>query len=255
VARVGVVAALFGLWQLLTTDGAVRPTAFPTMSATVSSFVDQIHTAACWTLIGQTLEGWSVGVAIGGVGAIVLGSGIGLSRFAYRSTIPVIEFLKAVPVVAVLPLAIVEFGTRLPMKLTLVAFGVFFPLVIQVIYGVRSIDPTVSDTAASLQINGVRRFFVIVLPSAAPFIATGVRIAAATGLVLEIVSELIGGGAGLGLRILTAENAGPSSLSVMYAYVLITGLLGVTLTAIFTFGERRLLSWHESQRNIASRGA
>jgi len=254
-ARLALIAVLLGIWQLLVVGGALNKDAFPTMSSTLAALVDQIHTSACWTTVAQTLEGWGVGVALGCVAAIVLGSAIGLSRFAYRSTIPVIEFLKAVPVVAILPIAIVEFGTRLSMKMVLVAFGVFFPLVIQVIYGVRSVDPTVADTATSLQVRGARRFFVVVIPSAAPFIATGVRIAAATGLVIEIVAELIGGGAGLGQRILAAENAGPSSLPVMYAFILITGLIGVTLTGIFTVAERRTLRWHESQRNIVSRGA
>lgn len=250
--RVVVLGALLGVWQLLTSTGALSRTAFPTMSATVSALVAQIHTAAAWSTIGQTLEGWGAGLAVGGVAALLIGSLIGLSRFAYRSTIPVIEFLKTVPVIAILPLAIVTLGTRLSMKIFLVSFGVFFPLVIQVVYGIRAVDPTVSDTAASLQVRGLRRFFVVVLPSAAPFIATGARIAAATALVLEIIAELIGGGTGLGLRILDAENAGPGAYPVMYAFVIITGLCGIVLTGTFSLIERRALHWHESQRHVTS---
>lgn len=252
-AKVVAIAVLLGLWQLLTVTGAASKTAFPTMSSTIRALADQVGTASCWATIGQTIEGWAVGLAVGASAAIVLGAGIGLSRFAYRSAIPVIEFLKTVPAVAILPLAIVVLGTHLPMKLMLVSYGVFFPLVIQVVYGIRALDPTVADTASSLQVRGVRRFFVVVLPSAAPFVATGLRIGAATALVLEVVAELIGGAPGLGQRILTAENAGPTAFPIMYAFIVLTGLLGIVLTGAFNVGERLALHWHESQRNAKER--
>jgi ABC-type nitrate/sulfonate/bicarbonate transport system permease component len=243
-----VVAALLGLWQLVTASGAVSHDSFPTMASTLHALGVELGTLSFWTTIGETVEGWAAGLAIGGVAAIVVGSAIGLSRFAHRSTIPVIEFLKAVPSIAILPLAVVVLGTHLDMKLTLVGYAVFFPLVIQVVYGVRALEPTAADTAASLQVRGVRRFFVVVLPSAAPFIATGLRIGAATALILEVVAELIGGAAGIGQHILTAENAGPTMFPLMYAFVLATGVLGIVLTGAFSVAERRVLHWHESQR-------
>jgi ABC-type nitrate/sulfonate/bicarbonate transport system permease component len=101
----------------------------------------------------------------------------------------------------------------------------------------------------------VRRFFVVVLPSAAPFVATGLRIGAASAPVIEIICELIGGAAGLGLRILDAENAGVSALPVIYAYVLISGLVGIVLTGTFTLLEKRALHWHESQRHLGAAAA
>jgi ABC-type nitrate/sulfonate/bicarbonate transport system permease component len=252
-AKVLVVLAALGLWQLLTATGALNRASFPTMWSTLRALGDQLTTSGFWTTIGQTVEGWALGLALGGTAAVLVGSAIGLSRLASRSTAPVIEFLKAVPSIAILPLAIVVLGTHLQMKLTLVGYAVFFPLVIQVVYGVRALDPTVADTATTLQVRGLRRFLVVVLPSAAPFIATGLRISAATALILEIVAELIGGAPGLGQRILLAENAGPTMFPLMYAFVLVTGVLGIVLTGMFTLGERRVLHWHESQRNL--RGA
>ena len=251
--KVLVVLAALSLWQLLTATGALNRASFPTMWSTLRALGDQLTTSGFWTTIGQTVEGWALGLALGGTAAVLVGSAIGLSRLASRSTAPVIELLKAVPSVAILPLAIVVLGTHLQMKLTLVGYAVFFPLVIQVVYGVRALDPTVADTATTLQVRGLRRFLVVVLPSAAPFIATGLRISAATALILEIVAELIGGAPGLGQRILLAENAGPTMFPLMYAFVLVTGILGIVLTGVFTLGERRVLHWHESQRNL--RGA
>jgi ABC-type nitrate/sulfonate/bicarbonate transport system permease component len=238
----------------LSASGLLRPDTFPSMTSTAAALGEQLAGATLWEAVWATVLAWGIGLLLGGVPAVAAGSLLGLSRFAYRSAIPVIEFFKAVPVVAVLPIALLLFGATLTMKSVLVAFGVFWPLTIQVTYGVRSIDPIVLETARTLQVRGLRRFFVVVLPSAAPFIATGLRISAAVALIIDVVAELIGGGGGVGLRILTAENSGPSAYPTMYAYIVIAGLLGVTLAGGLGLAERWILRWHESQRNVRARG-
>jgi ABC-type nitrate/sulfonate/bicarbonate transport system permease component len=251
VSRLAVLGAALALWQGLTASGVLGPDLFPSMTSSVAALAHQLTGSALWRAVGDTLLAWGIGLLIGGGAAIVTGTLAGLSRFAYRSLIPVIEFFKTIPVIAILPLALLLFGATLRMKYVLVAFGVFWPLVIQVIYGVRSIEPVVLDTATALGVRGPRRFFVVILPSAAPFIATGLRVSAAVALILDIVAELIGGGSGVGLQILTAENSGPSAYPVMYAYIVVAGLLGVLLAGGFTLAERRVLHWHEAQRNTA----
>jgi ABC-type nitrate/sulfonate/bicarbonate transport system permease component len=109
---------------------------FPSMTATATALGHLAASAALWTAIGQTLEGWAIGLAIGAAAALGVGTLIGLSGFAYRSVIGVIEFFKAIPVIAILPIALVLWGATLTMKYALVAFAVFWPLVIQVCYGV-----------------------------------------------------------------------------------------------------------------------
>jgi ABC-type proline/glycine betaine transport system permease subunit len=177
-----------------------------------------------------------------------------MNGFAYRSVIGVIEFFKAIPVIAILPIGLVLWGATLTMKFALVAFAVFWPLAIQVCYGVRSLDPVVRDTTTVLQVRGPRKFLTVILPSAAPFIATGLRVAVAVALIVDIIAELIGGGTGVGMRILVAENAGPSAYPVMYAYIVVAGILGVLLAAAFTLAERFVLHWHESQRSARADG-
>lgn len=254
-ARVLVVAVVLGAWQLVSVTGLLDPGAFPSMTATVAELGRQLLSAELWTAIGQTMWGWSAGLLIGCSAAIVVGTLLGLNRFAYLSVIPVVEFVKTVPAIAILPLAIVVWGATPDMKIFLVAFGVFWPLTIQVIYGVRAVDPVVRDTAAVMRVRGLRRFTTVTLPSAAPFVATGVRVAAAVGLILTIIAELIGGAEGLGLSILTSINAGPGELPATYAFILLTGVLGVLVTSAFSRLEGRLLHWHESQRNTTTQGA
>jgi ABC-type nitrate/sulfonate/bicarbonate transport system permease component len=254
-ARVLVVAAVLGLWQYIAAAGVLGADAFPTMTATMAQLGHELAASDLWQAIWDTVRGWGLGLLVGCSLAIVVGTLLGLNRFAYLSVIPVIEFLKTVPVIAILPLAIVVWGATEEMKVFIVAFGVFWPLTIQVIYGVRAVDPVVRDTAITLRLRGLRKFFGVTLPSAAPFIATGLRVAAAVGLILSVISELIGGAPGLGLSILTSVNAGPSRLPATYAFILVTGVAGVAVTSLFAYFERRLLHWHESQRNNASRAA
>jgi ABC-type nitrate/sulfonate/bicarbonate transport system permease component len=253
-SRIVVLAVALGLWQALSGSGLLKSDEFPSMISTMRALGDQLATAELWTAVRDTVGGWGIGLLMGAGSAIVVGSVLGLNRFAYRSAIPVIEFFKTIPAIAILPIAILMFGATLKMKYVLVAFGVFWPLVIQVIYGVRSIDPTVRDTATVLQVRGLRRFLVVTLPSAAPFIATGLRVSAAVALILSIVAELIGGGSGVGLRILTAENSGPTAYPIMYGYIFVAGTLGVVLAGAFALVERWVLHWHESQRNYRSAG-
>jgi ABC-type nitrate/sulfonate/bicarbonate transport system permease component len=247
--RLAVLAAALGLWQGLSAAGVIPGDEFPSMSQTATALWDLITQSTLWSAIGATLEGWAIGLVIGAAAALLIGTLIGMNGFAYRSVIGVIEFFKAIPVIAILPIGLVLWGATLTMKFALVAFAVFWPLVIQVCYGVRSLDPVVRDTTTVLQVKGPRKFLTVILPSAAPFIATGLRVAVAVALIVDIIAELIGGGTGIGERILLAENAGPSDYPQMYAYIVVAGVLGVFLAGAFTVAERYVLHWHESQRS------
>ena len=176
--RLAVLAAALGLWQGLSAAGAIRGDEFPSMSQTAAALWGLASSSSLWTAVGETLQGWAIGLVIGVAAALLIGTLIALNVFAYRSVIGVIEFFKAIPVIAILPVGLVLWGATLTMKFALVAFAVFWPLVIQVCYGVRSLDPVVRDTATVLQVKGLRKFLTVILPSAAPFIATGLRVAA-----------------------------------------------------------------------------
>jgi ABC-type nitrate/sulfonate/bicarbonate transport system permease component len=246
--RIGGIVVVLALWQLLSATGVLPNDSFPSMTAVARAVVKELGRASGWRAIGSTLAGWGIGFGIGSAAAVVVGLAIGLNRAAFRSTILVIEFMKTIPVIAILPIVVLQFGGTLKMEYIVVAFGVFWPLVIQVVYGVRSMDPLVRDTAEVLRITGLRRFSTIVLPSAAPFIATGLRIAAAVALILAIIAELIGGAAGLGRDILVAEDSGASALPLVYALIVITGITGIVIATVFALLERRLLRWHERFR-------
>lgn len=238
------------LWQFVTVAGVVSPVQFPTMSDTMAALWSELSSARLWTAVGATLAGWLIGMAITIALGIVVGTTLAFNGFARRSAAPVIEIFKAVPSIAILPLVILVLGSTLTMKVFLICFAAFWPFVIQVIYGVQSMDPVVLDTSKALGVRGIRRFFSVSIPSASPYLVTGMRIASAQALILAVVAEIIGGAEGIGRNILLAQNSGTSAYPMMYAYIIVAGMLGLLLTGAFFLLERRLMHWHESQRNI-----
>ncbi|MGZ4656652.1 MAG: ABC transporter permease [Blastococcus sp.] len=247
VSLAGVVAFLL-LWLILGVTRVLDPSSIPGLPATVAALGRELITGSFWAQLGATLAGWGLGLLIGGAAGLLLGTLIGLSSVLQTSTAAVVEFLKTVPIIAILPLAILVLGTGLTMKVALVAFGVLWPLLVQTSYGVKAMDPVIRDTATAMGIGRLRRFVVVVLPSAAPYIATGVRVAAAGGLILTIVVELIAGGSGLGVAITTAQLSGAPALPKMYALIIVAGMLGFLVATLVGRAERRLLRWHEAYR-------
>ena len=246
--KVAGVLALLLVWYVLSATEVLDPSSVPGPGATFSALARELGQGTFWGAVGSTVLAWALGLAIGGVLGLLLGTVVGLSRFFERSTAGVVEFFKTVPVIAVLPLAILVLGTTLVMKVVLVSFAVAWPLLVQTSYGVKSMDPVIRDTARALRIGRLRRFVTVVVPSAAPFIATGLRVAAASALTITIVTELIAGGSGLGVQITTAAISGATALPSMYALIIAAGLLGVTVSLAFSAAERRLLRWHEAYR-------
>lgn len=244
------VAVVLVVWQLVTATGVVSPTQFPTMSDSLAALWGELGTERLWSAVGATLLGWLIGMVITIALGLVVGTALAYSDVARQSAAPVIETFKAIPAIAILPLVILVAGSTLPMKVFLICFAAFWPFLIQVIYGVRSMDPVVLDTAKALGVRGIRRFLSVSIPSASPYLVTGMRIASAQALILAIVAEIVGGAAGIGRNILLAENAGIDAYPTMYAYIIVAGLLGIVLTGAFFLLEKRLMHWHESQRNM-----
>jgi ABC-type nitrate/sulfonate/bicarbonate transport system permease component len=161
-----------------------------------------------------------------------------------------IEFLRPIPSVALIPLAVLVFGTRFPNKLFLVTFACVWPLLFQAIYGVQDVDPVAVDTARAFGFGRLQRLALVVLPSSASYIATGLRIASSVALILAVTSELVVGVPGLGSAINVAASSGDFAL--MYALIAVAGLLGLTLNALFARLEGWALRWHPSQRSEAA---
>jgi len=243
------VAGALALWEVLTRTGMLPERYLPPMTETAQELSRLMGTSDFWSAVWNTMKGWALGLGIALVLAIPAGIAIGSSTLLYRSVRVFIEFLRPIPSVALIPLAVLIYGTGLDSKVFLAAFASFWPLLIQTLYGVRDVDPVATDTARAYGLGRLERLWRIKLPSAIPYIATGVRISSAVALILAVTAELVIGAAGLGREINLARSGG--ALENMYALIIATGAIGWMLNILTTRGEKRVLHWHPSQREMA----
>jgi ABC-type nitrate/sulfonate/bicarbonate transport system permease component len=240
------VAAFLALWQFVSRAGLISEQDLPAMSTTFRELWSMMHTREFWAAFGQTVRGWALGLGIATALAVPLGILLGSSQFALRAFRIPIEFLRPIPSAALIPLLFLTLGTTLKSEVFLAAFGAFWPLLVQTIYGVRDVDPVAIDTASSFGVGRFERLYRIKLPSSIPYIATGLRISSAVSLILAFTAELFMGTGGLGQIMNVSESFGQTVQ--VYALALATGFLGLAIYVVFAAIERRALRWHPSQR-------
>ena len=240
------VLAALGFWEVISRTGVIVERDLPAMSTTFQELWSLVQTSSFWVAFGQTTRGWAVGLGLAAVLAIPIGIALGSSPLAAAAFRVPVEFLRPIPSAALIPLLFLTLGTNIRSEIFLATFGAFWPLLIQTMYGVRDVDPLTVDTARSFGLGRFERLYRITLPSAVPYIATGVRIASTIALILAFTAELFMGIPGLGQKINYAESFGLTGQ--IYALALATGFLGVAIHFAVTAGERWALRWHPSQR-------
>lgn len=240
------VLALLGLLQLASVTGVLPARDFPPVFDDLRALADQVATGRFWHQVGLTLEAWALGLAIASAIGVALGVLIGSSELLYGATRGIVEFLRPIPSVALIPLAVLVYGTGLKSELFLAVFASTWPILVQSTYGVHDVDPVAMDTARAFGFGRVARLRSVALPSAVPYIATGLRLASATALILVVTAEIVIGSPGLGKELALAQSA--DRFDRMYAFIIALGLLGWLLNGVFQLLERRVLHWHPSQR-------
>jgi ABC-type nitrate/sulfonate/bicarbonate transport system permease component len=238
------------LLEVVPRAGLVPDRYLPPTSRIAGALADELRQPAFWVALGDTLQGWAVGLALAvgaGVGLGLLLGSVPALRAATSSTI---EFLRPIPSVALIPLAVLLFGTDLRSKLLLIVYASFWQVLIQILSGVQDVDPVAMDTAHSYRLSRWARIRHVVWPTTLPYAVTGFRLAAAVALVLAITAELIIGSPGLGKEIAVAQTSG--AVPAMYALVVVAGLLGVGVNLLARTVERRVLAWHPSVRREAA---
>jgi ABC-type nitrate/sulfonate/bicarbonate transport system permease component len=242
---IGIVVAL-AVWELLSRADVFPSKFIPPATTVLGKFFSLLAHSSFWSAVEGTMAGWALGLAIAVVLGVPLGLLVGSSDYPFRAFRPVIEFLRPVPSVALIPLAVLVFGPSYSTKLFLVTFASFWPILIQSIYGVKDVDQVAMDTARTFRLGPIQRFFHVTLPSASPYIVTGIRLSSSIAIILAVTAGLVVGVPGLGSSILLAESGG--AFPEMYALIIAAGILGFLLSKIFRLFERVVLRWHPSQR-------
>ncbi|KAA9132134.1 ABC transporter permease [Microbacterium caowuchunii] len=240
------ILVFLAIWEIASQTGLVNPTYLPPPTVVIPHLFQIATFPDFWLAVGDTMLAWGLGMLIALVLACVLGVIIGLSPFLRRATNSTVEFLRPIPSVALIPLAVLLFGIRIESTLLLVVYAAFWQIFIQVLYGVADVDQVAMSTGRSYGFSKWQRIRDIIFPTALPYLMTGIRLASAIALILAITAQLIIGTPGLGREIAFAQNAG--NYATMYALSIATGLLGVLINIGARALERRLLAWHTSVR-------
>ena len=248
IARLAVLAAAIWAWQLAARGGG-NPYFLPpsvVIPAMYRQWFDgpaghlwltQDATANLLPSLGRMLAG----LAIASVAGIALGVAIGRSALVSDIVEPAVHFARAVPPPMLVPVFLFVIGIGTPMEIWSIVFGVLWPVLLNAIDGARQVNPGHLETARAFKIPPVQRLVRIILPGAAPKIFAGLRLGVALALVMMIVSEFVGSLNGVGGELVTALGSG--EISVMWAVIVLLGLLGIVLNLLLVVAERRVLSW------------
>ena len=243
------IAVALGLWHLYAT-GPGGSASLPTPWQVLERMGELVVERAYWESIGQTLWVAALGLVLAIAVGVPLGLINGSSRRVTMSSQFLLDFLRTVPPIAVVPLFLLVWGGTTQMTLILIVFGAVWPLLIQATYAVQQVSPQLKQVAVAFQLTRAERLRTIYIPSVTPFLMTGFRIAATLSLLLAVVSGFFGGVPGLGKDLY--ESLEISDPPTMFVYSTTTALLGVLLNALLLAMQHKLLWWHPSVRGEQS---
>jgi len=238
-----VVPALILLtWELLSRRGFIRPTILPAPSAIWLTFKEMALSGELFTHLKTSLvrvfQGFSLGAGLG----IAAGVMIGLSPTVERSLVLVTGLLRPIPIIAWVPVLILWMGIDESSKVTVIAIGSFWPVLLSVVHGIRNTDRRYLEVARVLEKNRLVLLTKVVLPSALPSIFTGLRIGIGIAWMSVIGAELIAASSGIGYMIMYAREL--SQPDVMLVGVISIGITGLVIDYALRKVESRLLKWN-----------
>jgi ABC-type nitrate/sulfonate/bicarbonate transport system permease component len=236
----GLLILLLLLWQV-SAGRWVTSTSWPPVTGIVRALVAGLRSGELATVFGSTLWRMALGLAIGSATGVMLGLAMASLPRLNAALRPLVELLRTIPIPAAIPPLILLLGIDHAMKVFVVAFSTFFPVLVNTLGGVRSIDPAALDVARTLQVGRWRILLHVVLPASLPYILAGVRISLALALIVSVVAEMIAGSEGIGYYIMTMQYA--MRATDMYAAIFLLAAVGYVLNRGMLGVERRLLHW------------
>lgn len=249
-ARIAV-PVLFGITLLVIWEGVVRglgvkPVILPPPSLVAVTFVasgDILWQDFVQTVVKGALSGFAIGAAAASLTALA----IDRSAFLTRGLLPIGNFVAALPIIGIAPILVNWFGFDWHSKAAVVVVMVFFPILVNIVQGLREADATQRDLMRTYAAGYLQTLFKLRLPAALPFVFNGLKIATTLALIGAIVAEYFGSPTrGMGFRIST--GVGRLSIPLVWAEIAVAALAGTTFYGLVAWIERRITFWHPSQR-------
>jgi ABC-type nitrate/sulfonate/bicarbonate transport system permease component len=245
--EVAVPVALLVLWGVLSAGSETYY--FPPLTDILRAFSDTWLFERVGSDVVPSLVRLGLGYGIACVVGVAAGLALGLSPPLRRAADPVVQFLRAIPPPALLPFGILVMGVGTSMKVFIIAFVCVWPVLLNTIDGVGGVDPTLRETS---RVYGVPRrdaILRVMLPAASPQIAAGMRTSLSLALILMVISEMVASTNGIGYFVLQSQRS--FAITEMWSGILLLGILGYALNAVFVLVERRVLRWHRGARESA----
>ncbi|GAA4730998.1 ABC transporter permease [Nocardioides endophyticus] len=192
--------------------------------------------------VGTTMGAYARGLGIAIVAGVLLGAALGASRTAWELFRIVIEFLRPLPSVALIPFSILLLGVGSTTTVAMIVYASLWPILFNTYYGVRGVNEVSVDAARTFGLKRWQVFLRVQIPSAATNIATGVRVSSAIALILVITVEILTRSGGLGYYIVRMQVA--IRTEDMYAGIVVVGVLGYAIAMLMGALERRLVFWN-----------
>lgn len=192
--------------------------------------------------LAEALSGLAIGIAIG----VGLGTVMAHSRFAEQAIYPILSAIRATPIIAIAPIFIIWFGFGIAPKAAVAALATFFPMLVNCITGMRSVDPMALEFFRSVHASTREIFWHLRVPNTLPYFFAALRLSVSLALIGAIVGELVGSREGLGFMI--TQQSIQLRTTHVFSGVLVLASMGIVLTQIVSLLQSRSLYWHESER-------
>jgi len=239
---IAVIAAALAVWEIVCRAAHVSPAILPPPSQVARKWWEYLVTGELPRDAVATLLRVFVGFAIGAGLALPLGLWMGARNRVYELFNPIVQLLRPIPPIAFIPLAILWFGLGNPPAFFLISLGAFFPVLMNTIAGVRTVDAIYVRAAQNLGAPARTLFWRVLLPGAMPSILSGMRVGIGVAFIVVIVAEMIAVNSGLGYRILEAREYFWSDK--ILAGMISIGLIGLAIDTVMARINHRLLRWH-----------
>jgi sulfonate transport system permease protein len=235
-------ALLIGFWELCSNLGVTKSVLLPAPSLIVHTFIDLLLSGELFHHLSISI--WRVlqGYCLGSLFGIVVGILCGLFPKIDTALQLILEFLRPIPVIAWVPVFILWLGIDETSKITVIAVGSFWPVLVNVIDGIRHVDRKYLEVAHILEKNNWQILVKVIFPSALPNIFTGLRVGIGIAWMCVVGAELIAASSGIGYLIMYARELLQSD--VMYVGVFSIGLTGFLIDKLIRIIERKLLKWN-----------